>query len=232
MRGAAPLVLLAALACDGPAAVDGGVDAAAPEDGGVDAGEDAGPGELVAEAGDGFYAIVGEAARLDGSMSVGATSYRWDFGDGRGWDAPRPEAVADVVYDREGRFRAFLTVSDATGRTRTDSVLVNVTYPVVHVPRAAGTVATWPAREEVAVVSPDSDELAVFSHAGDALTLVRRVATGADPRTVTVFEDRWVVVCSDDDEVDLIDADGALERVALPPRAGLTGWWGRAARCS
>jgi len=71
------------------------------------------------------------------------------------------------------------------------------------------------AREQVAVVSPDSDELAIFSYAGDALALVRRVATGDEPRTVTAFGEGWAVACAGD-ELDLVDADGAVEAVALP----------------
>ena len=223
MRSPAPawgLALVTALcACDGepmtdagPALVDAGRDA------GVDSGAlDAGPAELSAEAGESFYATVGEVATLDGSASVGATTYRWDFGDGRGWDAPRAEAVAEVTYAAAGRYRAFLTVADDAGRSRTDSVLVNVTEPATHAPAASGSVAVLAAREQVAVVSPDSDELAVFSYAGGGLSLVRRVATGDEPRTVTVSGDGWAVACAGGDEVDLVAAeDGATEAIALP----------------
>ncbi len=218
MRRAACLIALcSAIACDGPGGTDGGAPDAATA---PDAGDDAGPAPLVAEAGDAFYATVGEPARLDGSASVGAASYRWDFGDGRGWDAPRAEPIAEVTYDREGRFRAFLTVADEAGRTRTDSVLVSVTHPITHAPRASGSVAIWPSREEVAVVSPDAGELAVFSYAGATPALVRRVAVGDEPRTVIVHGDRWVVVCAASEEVVFVDAEGRLAPVALP-RASL-----------
>ncbi|MBX3271814.1 MAG: PKD domain-containing protein [Sandaracinaceae bacterium] len=221
MRARSTLWVLALLGCDGSRAPDAGaldaaLDAAASEDAALDASTDAGPGALTANAGDSLYAVVGEPARLDGSRSIGATRYQWDFGDGRGWDAPRGEPVAEVVYERPGRFRAFLTVLDDAGRRRTASVLVNVTDAIVHAPRASGSVAVWAAREEVAVVSPDSDELAVFSYAEDTLTLVRRVATGAEPRTVTVHEGRWAVACAAGDEVTLVAPDGAIARVALP----------------
>jgi len=128
---------LAGVACDETSPADAGVDAQVLDAGSIDGGDAA----LVAEAGDSFYATVGEVARLDGSASVGATSYQWVFGDGRGWDAPRPVSEAEVIYASAGRYRAFLTVTDAAGRRHTNSVLVSITEPATHTPAASGSVA-------------------------------------------------------------------------------------------
>ncbi|MEW2358836.1 PQQ-dependent sugar dehydrogenase [Spirillospora sp. NPDC029432] len=58
-----------------------------------------------------------------------AISYRWDFGDGR----PSTRANPRHVYGKRGQYSATLTVTDASGKTATDSVLVTVgnTAPVV-----------------------------------------------------------------------------------------------------
>ncbi|HJL14847.1 MAG TPA: PKD domain-containing protein [Sandaracinaceae bacterium LLY-WYZ-13_1] len=203
-------------ACDGEAGLDGGpATDASTSDAARDAGSDAGPA-LVADAGPSFYALVGEEVVLDGSGSLGATTFEWSFGDGRGWDGPRGEPMARVTYDAPGRYRAVLEVRDAIGRRRTDQVLVTVTHAPSHTPRQSSSVAVW--GERVAVVSPDSDELAIFSFAGGAFELVDRVETAAEPRTVTVWNGRWAVVCQAGAEVRLHDADGAAAgAVALPP---------------
>lgn len=204
------LSLLAASGCGGPLAEPDGSIA----DAQIDAGRDAGP-ELEAVASGPRYALVGETITLDGSASTGASQYLWAFGDGRGWDAPRAEASAEVAYDEPGRHRAVLTVSDAAGRRRTASWLVTVTHPRVHTPRQSGSVAVDGEAGEVAVVSPDSDELAVFDYAGGELALVRRFATADEPRTVARWDDRWAVVCQAAGVVQLF-GDGDVEEIALP----------------
>ena len=69
-----------------------------------------------------------------------------------------------MTYDRAGRFRAFLTVAGADGRTRTDSVLVNVT--------------DWESRHshprgEIVQVLGDADSQATDRLARQAQVLVR-----------------------------------------------------------
>jgi hypothetical protein len=203
-RALLALATAALAACDG----EGGLDAG-PADAAVDAAPapDAGPA-LDADAGPSLHAVVGEEVTLDGSGSSGATAFEWSFGDGRGWEAPRPEPTARVTYDAPGRYRAVLTVYDEAGRRRTDGVTVTVTHALTHAPRQSGSVAVWPERAEVAVVSPDSDELAVFSFAGGAFELARRLDTADEPRTVTVWEGRWAVVCQAAAVVQLFGPDG------------------------
>lgn len=181
-------------------------------DGSVD-GLDAG-GELRAVASGPRYAWVGETITLDASASTGAMLYQWAFGDGRGWDAPRSEPRAEVRYDEPGRYRAVLTVSDAAGRRRTASWLVTVTHPIVHAPMQSSSVAIDPDASEVAVVSPDSDELSIFDV--DDLTLVARHSTCASPRTAARWRGAWAVVCQAADAVQVVEREGPGRTVALP----------------
>lgn len=192
-----------------PPAPDGSIG-----DAGLDGGRDAGI-ELRAVASGPRYALVGETITLDGSASTGATRFLWAFGDGRGWDGPRAEASAEVAYGAPGRHRAVLTVSDAAGRRRTASWLVTVTHPRVHTPRQSGSVAVDGEAGQVAVVSPDSDELAVFDYAGGELARVRRFATADEPRTVARWNGRWAVVCQGAGVVQLLGGAEAQE-IALP----------------
>ncbi len=159
------------------------------------------------------YGVVGDEIVLDGSASTGASTYQWAFGDGSSWDVPRTEAIAAVTYASPGRYRAVLTVLDDIGRRRSASVLVTITDPLLHVPRQSGSVAIAGERGEVAVVSPDSDELAVFDY--ERLTLVRRVATCDEPRTVTRWRERWVLACPSAAQIELFDDAGERTTVAL-----------------
>jgi cytochrome c553 len=180
--------------------------------GGVDAadGSDASPDGPIAEAGASLYALVGEEVVLDGGGSRGAVQYRWYFGDERGWEAPRDEAVARVVYDEPGRYRAVLTAVGADGTRRTDGVLVTVTHPAVHEPRHSSTVA-WrdgpsPDRGHVAVVVEDADRVVVARRDGAAFEVERRLETCDRPRTVAWHGDWLVVPCQGADAVALLHA--------------------------
>lgn len=210
------LVLVVALAgCAGDPSSDAGRDAAvdAPADAASDASADSGPPELRADAGVAQYAIAGEEVVLDGSASTGATRYQWSFGNGDGWSEPRPDPIARVVYASPGRYRAVLAALDELGRRRTASVLVSVTHPLVHTPSQSGSLAIDRSANTIAVVSPDSNELAVY--AIDDLTLQARSATPGEPRTVARWGEDWAVVCQGAGVVALIGPSGA-RTVALP----------------
>ena len=144
------------------------------------------------------------------------TRYEWDAGDGRGRDATA-DPIVRVTYDEPGLYRAFLAVFDDLGRRRVDTVNIRVTDPLVHSPRRSGSVAVWPEREEVAVVSPDSGELVVFRYASDRFALVQRIAVPADPRTVTVWDDAWAVVCQGGGAVARVRVDGTVETLGMGP---------------
>jgi hypothetical protein len=208
--------------CGGPGSGNGG-------DGTLDAGdrdviraEDAASdaaAELVADAGPPTTALVGEVVRLDASASVGATRYLWVFGDGRRWDTPRDTPVAEVVYDRPGRFRAAVVVYDDAGRTRTASTTVTVTWPATFARSESSTVAVVRGARRVAAVSTDSDEVAIYRwDERDTFALVALAATADEPRTVTVVGEHLVVPCEAADAVTVLrHADGGGRRdVALP----------------
>jgi cytochrome c peroxidase/PKD repeat protein len=201
--------------------MDGGLDgsdADASEDAEVlDAVGDAMLPALSADAGPSRYATVGETVILDGSASTGATRYRWSFGNGEGWPADQPNATAEVVYAAPGRYRAVLTVRDDVGNRRTDGVVISVTHPAVHAPRSSSPL-TVTDDGRVIVVSPDSDELVVFSASDGALTEMVRRPTAPDPRTVAVWGDRVAVVCQGSNLVELhpFTTKGAAFAVAMP----------------
>jgi DNA-binding beta-propeller fold protein YncE len=226
-RGASAILGACALAislggCDEVPVADAGVPPDASIDASIDAAGDAGPDAgpaLSADAGESRYAILDEEVVLDGSASTGATLYQWTFGDGTGWDTPRADAIATTRYATPGRYRAFLTVSDALGRRRVASVTIHVTLPLTHAPRQSGSVAVHAARAEVAVVSPDSDELAIFSYAGGAFSLSRRVATADEPRAVTAFGDGWAVACQAAGVVQVLGPGSGTPRAIPMPTA-------------
>jgi hypothetical protein len=174
-------------------------------------------GELAADAGESRYAVVGETVTLDGSGSTAATAYRWSYGNGEGWDEDRPDPVAEVVYTEPGRYRAVLTVRDESGNRRSDGVVISVTNPLIHTPRSSSPLI---ATEDgvVAVVSPDADELVVFSAADGSLIEIARRPTSPGPRTVATWDDELVVVCQDADMVELHPrtTSGAAFAAAMP----------------
>lgn len=174
--------------------------------------------ELVAEAGEPSYALVGESVTFDGSASTGAQSYLWNFGDGEAWDAPRDTAVADHVYAEPGRYTAVLTVFGADGQKRSDAVLISVHLPLVHQPVQSATVVALPDRDELMVVSPDSDEVVRMAWDEEGtLSVVVRLGVGSHPRTLSVWDGRVLVACQDDGTVQLLDPDGGrVLTVAMP----------------
>lgn len=192
-------------------------DAGTPQDAGeptdapspMDAGE-----TLRAEAGESRYALVGEEVVLDGSASTGATRFEWFPSGGL---PTAGGAIARVRYDAPGRYQAVLSVWDAGGRRRSDTVLISVTRPIAHAPRQSSTIAIV-GDHLVAAASPDSDEIAIarWDDAG-ALSIERRVSVCDEPRSLAPWRGRIAVACRAGAEVALVSAvDGAIERVAMP----------------
>jgi DNA-binding beta-propeller fold protein YncE len=202
------LFALLLIACDPSAVPDASVDAS------IDAGDDAGWPEITAVLEAPRYGIAGEEITLDASSSSSATEYTFVLGDGRRIEGAG--AIVRTTYEAPGRYRVLLMVSDEIGRQRMTSALVTITHPITHTPRASSSVAIDPLNEHVAVVSPDTDELAVFTFDGE---LVARHPTADDPRTVARFGDRWAVVCQTGGVVQLIGAgtiDVAMPRASRP----------------
>jgi len=174
-------------------------------------------GPLVADAGPAIHAIVGEPVVLDASASRGAVLYRWSFGDGRSWDAPRPEPRAEVVYDEPGRYQAVVAAYDDLGGRAYAATTVTVTLPATFAPSGSSTVAAIRGARKVAVVSPDSDEVSVFAYGADPgdFRLVRRHRVCDNPRTVTVWGDWLIVPCQDDDRIALVRHRGAAASATI-----------------
>jgi streptogramin lyase len=210
------VVAIATAACGTP---DELADAGPSDDAGHDA---AGPVELRAEAGPSRYALVGEEVVLDGSASVGAVRYQWAPGGGLPAGEPGSDPVLRVRYPRPGRFAAVLTVWDAEGRRRSDSAVISVTYRPIHQPRQSSSIAIVD-DHRLAVVSPDSDELALarWTDAG-TLAIERRIEVCDEPRTLAPFADvrgapRIAVACPDGGVVAVVDpATGSVETMVMP----------------
>lgn len=163
------------------------------------------------------YADIDATVTLDAGASTGAVRFAWDLGDGRTEETTEP--TLDAAWDAMGRYRVTVTAYDAGGDDDRASATVTVTAPPAYAPRRSGTIAIWAEADRMAVVSPDSDEVAVFSGLDDdELSLETRLSTCANPRNVTYWGDRLAVSCPDSDEVALFDGRSGLtqEPIALP----------------
>lgn len=217
----ASITTIAAVAAIGMAACGGPTspfDASVPDDAGADAGV---VSELRAVAGRSRYAVVGEEVVLDGSASVGAVRYQWAPGGGLPVAEPSTDPVLRVRYPRPGRHAAVLTVFDARGRRHSDTVVISVTHPLIHVPRQSSSIAVV-GDHRVAVVSPDSGEVAVARWSDEGtLAIERRVAVCEEPRTLAPFFDaggeaRIAVACQRGGSVAIIDPSGSVAPETIP----------------
>lgn len=148
------------------------------------------------------YAWLDRAVTLDGSASTGAVLYQWNFDDGTRPAEPSASPQASVAYTEAGRYHPTLTVWDDAGMSLSASVTVTVTAIPTHAPRYASTVVGLPDDEHFAVVSPDSDEVAVVVGIGGAFGVQERRPTCDTPRTVTALDDgRVAVACEGADAV-------------------------------
>ncbi|MEM9553561.1 MAG: PKD domain-containing protein [Acidobacteriota bacterium] len=172
--------------------------------------------QLVAEAGESRTVFVGEVVSLDASASRGASSYHWDFGDERSWDGPRAEPVAEVVYDAPGRHLAVLTAYGEGGTWETDFLELLVIHEPVHRSNHGSSIQWLEGLEQVAVVSPDSNELTLVGSDGEgAYEVVRRLPTCENPRTVTAWHEWLAVACQLSDTIDFLRPDGRGARLSL-----------------
>ncbi|HEY3447173.1 MAG TPA: PKD domain-containing protein [Myxococcales bacterium] len=116
-----------------------------------------GPALPVAKAGADRTASVGEGVLFDGSASLHAVSWHWEFGDNTTSD----EATVEHTYATAGTFQAVLTVRNSVGGSDRDTV--EITVSDIH---AAPTAA---------VVGPSKGRM------GDALTFDGSTSSGASP---------------------------------------------------
>ncbi len=176
IRHALLALVLCALAC--------GDDTPAPSDAGP---RDFGPEALSASLSAPSVADVGMRVLLDATASTGGVRYLFDLGDGR--EMEDDDGALDVTWDAPGRYSVVVTVEGPEGGTRTAGAVVAITERPTHAPRQSGTIA----RLETglfAVVEPDADVFTIADlSVGGELSLVTRVATCDEPRTLSTY--RW-----------------------------------------
>jgi mono/diheme cytochrome c family protein len=193
-------------------------------------------GELVARISAPSYVTVGEPFTLAAEISPGATGYSWNFGNGA--TAPiSPSPTVTFTYVKAGRYTVRLTVYGTGNAQKTAQAAVSATAAPTFAPQSASSVAVSPldkiGNQWVAVVSPDSDELAVnrFNPAiNSPFGTAQHIDVCDGPRTVAwrasvgqgdATGAQWAVACENSDEVVLVSHDGGLttpqvERYPMP----------------
>ena len=188
-----------------------------PKDDGADQPDASEP--LEANAGENQQVDVGQEITLDGAGSTGAALYQWDFGNGQGWEQPRPEAQATVTYAQTGRYKAVLRVFDAQGRERTDAVRLTVTHPPSHVPQTSSSVqfAVEAGALIGAALSEDAGAITRFAVVDGAFTQVERVRVCARPMHLARAGQAWAITCKGDDTVVVLPDASQTPRVLTLP---------------
>lgn len=165
-----------------------------------------------AEAGPGVRGHVGEVIALDGSGSTGA-GFTWTTSDGQAADG----AVAELTFDAPGHYTAVLSVTDALGRTDTDSTSVTVTWPRLDpAPVAGSAVVSDPdgAGDTLYVALADFDAIAVVDVGARAVD--RWIPVCDAPRSVAVGHGAVWVACAGDDVLARVDVGGGDEVTRTP----------------
>ena len=192
---------------------------------------------LIADAGSAQSTFVGVEITLDGSASLGAVTYQWDFGNGDAQPDPVEEPQARAVYQTPGRYRATLTIADAQGSTHRDQVVITVTERPTHTPRHSDTITrlspfAWGAEElgtdRFAVVVTDDNAVAIIGQGESGFARIARLSTAPDPRTLVAWimsperpqtSARLAVVCQRSGVMQIFNQlDGSLAaEVTFPP---------------
>ena len=155
------------------------------------------------------YAAEGVAEPLRVESSGEIATVEWQFGSRDVENTVSQTTEISVTYARRGRYTLNAMVRFADGTSRTISGRLTVVPETLWQQNHSSTVAVSANDERVAVVSPDSDEVAVFVRDGNALAEPLRLATCDNPRTVTFVDDSTVaVVCQDSDAVWVLPVDG------------------------
>jgi len=157
-----------------------------------------------------LYGVVGQPISLDGSDSKGASRYRWTFGNGEGWKAPKKDAKAQITYTKAGRYQVILQVFDEQGNNDLTSFSLAIVHPKTFVPRESSTIIRLEGgtSERIAVVSPDSNEVTLLERVKDTFSVKRRLKTLKNPRTLTQKDDWLLVTCQDEDALQAFSLSG------------------------
>ena len=134
-----------------------------------------------------------------------ATSFVWDFGDGR-VVGPQPDAATTVTHTDPGRHYVTLTVSNAAGQSRCGAVRI-VHTPVTHAAPVSSSSIVTNGRDTY-VVNPDNDTL---TRINADLARVWETAVGDNPRTLALAPngDVWVAN-QDSSDISVVDRSGAV----------------------
>lgn len=178
-----------------------------------DSGEPAG-GAAVADPGPDLVGPIGEPLTFDGSASLHAAGFLWDFGDG----TTSTDAVATHTYTAPGNHSAILQVTGEDGARSSASVRVTAHRPVHPEP------ARWSSMLQISddgatlyAVVHDSPELAVI----DAASLTASfVPVGNGPRGVALAENTVAVLLEDDAALHIFD-QSSLESLAVVDGLGV-----------
>lgn len=179
------------------------------------------PPMLVANAGENITGLVGQTITLDGSASIDAVSFQWDFGNGQRWDMPKDQATAMVTYDQPGRYKAVLTVTDRNGKTRSDATVVTITKPATH---QANDSAAMQLRyrdgqpTQLGVLSEDGATLSLIERTEEAqpFKLNTRKQVCAAPKHLAAIDNGWAITCPRTDQVMLVTDDDQTSTITLP----------------
>jgi hypothetical protein len=162
------------------------------------------------------YASEGVAETIRVTSEAEIDSVEWQFGSRDVENATSDGPEVSVTYPRRGRYTLNAVVRFANGQSRTVSGRLTVIPETLWEQNHSSTIAVSANDLLVAVVSPDSDEVAVFSRREDTLTVLARHATCDDPRTVTFVDDATLAVaCQDDDSVWILPAVDSADREAV-----------------
>jgi len=137
--------------------------------------------------------------------TVGAVSFRWNFGDGTTPEVSTEPSVTHT-FATPGHYTVIVNGSDDAART-SETLIFAAHYPLTAVaPTRSGTIAFDPPRNRVWNVNPDSGSVSVLDAA--ALTRLHEIPVGAQPSSLAVAPDGTVWVTNRlSDEVVVLDGD-------------------------
>ncbi|MCO4773741.1 MAG: PKD domain-containing protein, partial [Deltaproteobacteria bacterium] len=190
-------------------------------------------------AGDDLRITVGEGIAFDGSQSLDAVSYRWDFGDGTGSE-PSADSSAIHVYDAPGHYLVALEVLAEDGRPDVATARITVHWERADqkVTRANLLDLDWD-EDAILVVATDYDAVANYRPADGAISAWYDTCAGPTTLSHSVSlgnPNALFIACPSDDAVDVWDtaSQTPLGRVDLPrgshpysvvaPTEGTSGW--------
>jgi DNA-binding beta-propeller fold protein YncE len=169
---------------------------------------------LEANAGPPLWGIVGESLVLDGSASIGARVYHWDFGDDS--SSSGTESRVEHRWDEPGHYRAVLEVEDDAGRRASTALRVDVVRAPLDVsPQRSGRLAANLEQTLLFAALPDFDAVAVLDVENE--TVAGHLSVCSNPVAVAHSnEDSLLAVaCATSGEIEIWDSATLEKRETL-----------------